>query len=70
MEHSGNSIFAMENRLVVARGFQQEVVVGGTWVLLEKGNMRDACGDRNVFHLACININTLTWTMYYSLVRG
>lgn len=36
---------------------------------LEKGNLRDACGDGDVLYLDCVNVNILIAMSYYSCVR-
>lgn len=45
----------MENRLGVARDSEE----GGSrkWVLLEKGNMKDLCGDGNILFPDCIHLH-------------
>lgn len=39
----------MENRLMIARGGAR--IVGGIWVWLWRGNMKDHCGDGTVLNL-------------------
>lgn len=58
----------MKNRSVVAR--DKGGGMGRGWTQLEKGNVRDPCGDGTVVSLDCVSVNTLDVTLDCSVSRG